>query len=132
MNDINKLVLPLDYYQINEFVESKMRIGNLCEEGHILNELNDADVMNPTSQESESSQQNGNNIDRGYFDFSIHFSLDQSPNTLTVMMKTPKKRGRKPKSAKTILEVDDGIQLSPDDKFLSIKILTRRTSSSPH
>ena len=68
-----------------------------------MNELNDADVIDPIGQESESSQQNGNNTNRGYFDFSINFSLDQSPTTITVVMKTPKKRGRKPKSTKTIL-----------------------------
>ena len=47
--------------------------------------------MNPTGQESESSQQNGNNTDKGYFDFSIHLSLDQSPIVITVVKKTPKR-----------------------------------------
>lgn len=108
-----------------------MRMGNQFEEGHILNELKDVDVMNPTGQESESSQKNGNNTDRGYFDFSIHLSLDQSPTAITAVKKTPKKRGRKPKSAKTILEVDAGIQSTLDDKFSSVKRLTRRTRGSP-
>ena len=131
LNDINKMELPSDYCLINEFEESQMRMGNQSVEGHILNESKDADVMNPTSQESESSQQNGNNIDKGYFDFSIHLSLDQSPTTITAVKKIPKKRGRKPKSAKTILEVDAGIQSTLDDKFSSVKRLTRRTRGSP-
>ena len=34
LNDINKLELPLDYYQINESVEPQMRTSNLSKEGH--------------------------------------------------------------------------------------------------
>ena len=70
-------------------------------------------------------------MDIGYFDLLIYFSLDESHTIVNIMKKTPKKRGRKPKSAKTILEVDAGIQSTLDDKFSSVKRMTRRTRGSP-
>ena len=65
------------------------------------------------------------------FDYSKTLSISQSPMAKSEAKKTPKKRGRKPKSSKTSEEIEASLQSTLDDTFTSHKRSLRRIVCSP-
>jgi hypothetical protein len=100
--------------------ENPTKLANMMKESHII-----PDQVEQTSHNGDC------NNDKMVFDYSKTLAIAQSPMAESDIKKTPKKRGRKPKSSKTREEIEAGLQATLEDTFTSHKRSLRRTVCSP-
>ena len=100
-------------------LENPTKLANMKRDSHII-----------PDQEEETSHNGDYNNDKMVFDYSKTLSISQCLMAESDIKKTPKKRGRKPKSSKTREEIEASLQSTLEDTFTSHKRSLRRTVCS--